>query len=46
MTNRVLANLLVALLGAVTLAHAQQSESSFLVELNALAQRQLRDRAK
>lgn len=46
MTNRTLAILLVALIGAVTLAHAQQSESSFLVELNAIAQRQLRDRAK
>ena len=46
MTNRTLAIPLVALIGAVTLTHAQHSESSFLVELNAIAQRQLRDRAK
>jgi dienelactone hydrolase len=35
-----------ALIGTVTLAHAQQFGSPFLVELNAIAQRQLRDRAK
>jgi len=38
--------IVVALIGAVTLAHAQQSEAPFLIELNAIAQRQLRDRAK
>jgi dienelactone hydrolase len=35
-----------ALLAAVTLAHAQQSGSPVLIELDAIAQRQLRDRGR
>lgn len=46
MTTRATLMIGIALLGAVTLAHAQQSESPLLVELNAIAQRQLHDRAK
>jgi dienelactone hydrolase len=39
--------IVVALIGAVTLAHAQESgRSPLLIELNAIAQDQLRDRAK
>jgi dienelactone hydrolase len=36
----------VGLIGAVTAAHAQQSASPLLTELNAIAQRQLRERAE
>ena len=46
MATRATPMIVVALIAAVTLAHAQQSESPFLTELNATAQRQLRDRAK
>src|SRR5262245_22366209 len=46
MTMRATPLVAAALIGAVTLAHAQQSGSPLLVELNAIAQRQLRDRAK
>jgi dienelactone hydrolase len=46
MTTRATFMIVVLLIGIVTLAHAQQSESPFLVELNAIAQRQLRDRAQ
>src|SRR3954469_7563862 len=38
--------IVVAFIGAVTLAHAQQSASPLLIELNAIAQGQLRARAK
>jgi len=46
MATRATPMIVVALIAAVTLAHAQQSESPFLTELNATAQRQLRDRAR
>jgi dienelactone hydrolase len=38
--------IVVALIGAVTLAEGQPTGSPLLIELNAIAQRQLRDRAK
>jgi dienelactone hydrolase len=41
-----MSRIVVALIGAVTLVHAQQSGSPLLIELNAIAQRQLGDRAK
>jgi hypothetical protein len=46
MTTRATLMIAVALIGAVTLLHAQQSGSPLLIELNAIAQRQLRDRAR
>ena len=46
MTTRATSLVVAALIGAVTLAHAQQGGSPLLVELNAIAQGQLRDRAK
>src|SRR5574339_234691 len=46
MTTRATSMILAALIGAVTLVAAQQSASPLLTELNAIAQRQLRDRAK
>jgi dienelactone hydrolase len=46
MTTRATLTIVVVFIGAVTLAHAQQSGSPLLIELNAIAQRQLGDRAK
>ena len=46
MSTRGTIMIVVAVMAAVTLAHAQQSGSPLLTELNAIAQRQLRDRAK
>ena len=47
MTTRATPLIAVALIGAMTLAHAQEPASSpLLFELNEIAQRQLRDRAK
>src|SRR4249920_2768171 len=46
MTRRATLLIVIALIGAVTLAHAQQSGSPLLMELSAIAERQLRDRAK
>jgi dienelactone hydrolase len=46
MTTRATPLITVVLIGAVTLLHAQQSGSPALVELNAIAQRQLRERAE
>jgi dienelactone hydrolase len=46
MTSRAMSLIVVALIGAVTLVHAQKSGSPLLIELNAIAQRQLGDRAK
>ena len=46
MTSRATLLIGAALIGAVTLTYAQQSGSPLLIELNAIAQGQLRDRAK
>jgi dienelactone hydrolase len=46
MTTRATLMITVALIGAATAAHAQQSASPLLTELNATAQSQLRERAK
>src|SRR3954467_2350880 len=46
MATRATLTIVVVFIGAVTLAHAQQSGSPLLIELNAIAQRQLGDRAK
>lgn len=46
MTSRTTPLIAVALIGTVTLLHAQQPRSPLLTELNAIAQRQLRDRAE
>jgi dienelactone hydrolase len=46
MNRRATPMIVVALVAAVTLARAQQSASPLLLELNAIAQRQLRDRAQ
>ena len=46
MTRRATSIIIVAVLAALTLAHAQQSSSPLLIELNAIAQGQLRERAK
>ena len=46
MTPRATPLITIVLIGAVTVLHAQQSGSPVLVELNAIAQRQLRERAK
>jgi dienelactone hydrolase len=46
MTTRVTPLIVAAFIGAVTLTHAQQPGSPLLVELNTIAQRELRDRAK
>ena len=46
MTTRATSLIVAAMIAVVTLAHAQQSTSPLLMELNAVAQGQLRDRAK
>jgi dienelactone hydrolase len=46
MSTRTTSLIVVAFIGATTLAHAQQAASPLLVELNAIAQGQLRARAK
>jgi dienelactone hydrolase len=46
MTTRAMPMIVAGLIGAVTLAHAQQSGSPLLIELNAIAQGHLRERAK
>jgi len=46
MTRRATLLILAALIAGGTLAHAQESAPPLLFELNAIAQRQLRDRAK
>lgn len=46
MTTRATPLITVALIGAVTLLHAEQSGSPVLAELNTIAQRQLRGRAE
>jgi dienelactone hydrolase len=46
MTSRATLLIGAALIGGVTLTYAQQSGSPLLIELNAIAQGQLRDRAK
>ncbi len=46
MPRRATSLIVAAVIGAVTLAHAQQSGSPVLVELNAIAQGQLHGRAK